>query len=411
MGPAVDVYALGAILYECLTGRPPFQAATTLETLLQVMHDEPVAISRLQPHVPRDLATIAMRCLEKQPAKRYSSARDLADDLDRFLTGRPIHARRVRPFERGWRWCKRNRVVAGLASSLIVALVMGIAGVSWKWWEADQRRQDAEASAAAERLAGQREAAQRAKAEKASDRTRQVLDAMVSEVTGDSLSTQKAISNEQKKFLSQVLSYYQEFAGEKADDEKTRARTANAGYRVGLIESRLGRKKEGVAALRMARDGYEKLTADFPAVPDYRQYLAISHHNLGLLLADVESRGEAQEEYQKGLAIQEKLAADFPAVPKYRQELAWSHNNLGRLLVGLGKHAEAEEAIPEGASHPGEAGRRLPHRFRVPTGPGPQLPQSGSSAGGPGEACGGGGAVPNGAGHPGEAGRRLPRPA
>jgi WD40 repeat protein len=144
IGPAADIYALGAILYECLTGRPPFHAATTLETLLQVMHDEPVSINSLQPRVPRDLATIAMRCLEKQPVKRYASALDLADDLGRFLAGQPIHARRVGPFERVGRWCKRNPVIAGLASSLLLALVLGITGVSWKWWEADQGRMEAD---------------------------------------------------------------------------------------------------------------------------------------------------------------------------------------------------------------------------------------------------------------------------
>jgi hypothetical protein len=299
VGPAADVYALGAILYECLTGRPPFQAATTVETLLQVMHDEPVSISKLQPGVPRDLATIAMRCLEKQPIKRYASARDLADDLDRFLAGQSIHARRVGPLERGWRWCKRNPVVAGLASGLLVALVLGIAGVSWKWWEAEQRRRQAEASADAEKLARQREADQRARAEKASDRTRQVLDAMVSGVTGDSHSTQKAITDEQKKFLSGVLSYYQEFAGEEADDEKARARTANAAYRVGFIESRLGRKQQGLAAFRMACDGYEKLAADFPAVSAYQVELGGSYCNLGNLMGGGGKSADSLAWFQK----------------------------------------------------------------------------------------------------------------
>ena len=98
-----------------------------METLLQVMHDEPVSIGSLQPRVPRDLATIAMRCLEKQPARRYASALDLADDLDRFLAGQPIHARRVGPFERGWRWCERNPVVAGLLALVFLVLLGGIA--------------------------------------------------------------------------------------------------------------------------------------------------------------------------------------------------------------------------------------------------------------------------------------------
>ena len=126
-------------------------------------------------------------------------------------------------------------------------------------------------AAEAERQAKDREAEQRAKAEKARDRTRQALDAMTSSVTGDSLTTQKEISDEQKKFLTEVLTYYQEFAGEKADDEPSRARTAMAAYRVGSIEYRLGRTAEAAAAFRLALDGYAKLAAEFPAVPDYRR--------------------------------------------------------------------------------------------------------------------------------------------
>jgi tetratricopeptide (TPR) repeat protein len=187
------------------------------------------------------------------------------------------------------------------------------------------------------------EAAQRAQAEKARDRTRQALDAMTSAVTGDSLTTQKEISDEQKKFLTEVLTYYREFAGEKADDEPSRDRTADAALRVGLIEYRLGRREEAAAAVRLANDGFAKLAADAPAVPKYRRALASSHNNLGLLLAGLGKRAEAEPQYRQALALYEKLADDAPAVPDYRAALAFSHTNLGLLWADLGKKPKAEQ--------------------------------------------------------------------
>jgi hypothetical protein len=125
VGRAADVYALGAILYELLTGRPPFKAPSTLDTVLQVLSEEPVAVRRLQTKVPRDLETICLKCLEKDPKKRYTDAAALAEDLRRFQAGEAIRARPARALERGWRWCRRNRALASLAASIVVGMVLG----------------------------------------------------------------------------------------------------------------------------------------------------------------------------------------------------------------------------------------------------------------------------------------------
>jgi len=174
-----DVYGLGATLYHLLTGRAPFQAATITETLDEVLNKDPVAPRVLSSGIPRDLETICLKCLEKDPHRRYASARELADELGRFLRGEPTLARPLGIMGKTAKWCRRRPALAALSGALAIALVLGAAGVLWQWRQSEAQRRRAETG---ERLAAQRaydsdiNLAQRALADLNLGRARELLD-------------------------------------------------------------------------------------------------------------------------------------------------------------------------------------------------------------------------------------------
>ena len=133
---ATDVYGLGSILYALLTGQAPFAGSSLAETLDMVRGEPARPPSRLNGRVPRDLEVICLKCLEKDPERRYASAIALAQDLNRWLGGEPIEARPVGPATRAWMWCRRHPLPAALAGLLVLAVISGLAGVTWKWREA-----------------------------------------------------------------------------------------------------------------------------------------------------------------------------------------------------------------------------------------------------------------------------------
>jgi hypothetical protein len=144
IGPAADIYGLGGLLYHALTGRPPFAAPSLVEMLEQVRNQDPVAPRNLNKSIPRDIETICLKCLQKEPSRRYVSAEALAEDLERWIQGRPIVARATSPLERAWRLCRRRPIVAGLATALALTLSISFVAVLVLWRQAEAQRSRAE---------------------------------------------------------------------------------------------------------------------------------------------------------------------------------------------------------------------------------------------------------------------------
>ncbi len=385
-----DIYALGVILYELLTGSTPIERdqlkKAALDEILRVIREgepptpskrlssthsrpsiaanrgtEPLKLGRF---VRGELDWIVMKALAKERDRRYETATGFARDVERFLNHEPVIAGPPSAAYRLRKFVQRNRGQVLAASLVVLTLVLGIAGTTFGLIRAEIRRGEAEraraneaeqrrvaqtneakanVAAEAEKKAKDREKEQRKKAEKARDRTRQALDAMTSSVAGDSLRTQKEISAEQKKFLAQALTYYKETAAEKGDDEQARFESASMADQVGIIECRLGRTTEAAAAFRQACADFEKLIADFPDAVAYREDLAKCALNLGNMLARMGNWTEADKQFQHVLSIHEKLVVEFPAVLRYRQSLATVRMNLGALTAQLGMRPRAEE--------------------------------------------------------------------
>ncbi|HZV04263.1 MAG TPA: serine/threonine-protein kinase, partial [Gemmataceae bacterium] len=200
---AMDVYGLGAVLYALLTGRPPFQGETVLETLEQVREREPESPRRINPRVDRDLETICLKCLQKEPQRRYESAQTLAEDLERWLKGEPIAARPVGRLARLWRWCRRNPVLAVLSCALVGSLVLSITGLgigSIVIWYEKVRADEAYQS----------EAKQRRRADEKRRFARKAVNDMYSEVAENWLAHEPHMTEVQKQFLRRALEFYEE---------------------------------------------------------------------------------------------------------------------------------------------------------------------------------------------------------
>ena len=318
IGPGADVYALGAILYEALTGRPPFRAATPLETVLQVLHEEPVAPTRLSPGVPRDLETICLTCLHKEPARRYNGAAALVDDLNRFLAGEPITARPVRAWERAWKWTRRRPTLA----ALLAVLVLAAAGLLFGsfWYNAQLRDEIA------------RRQEQQSRADDNLLQALGVVEEMVLNLGLEQLAQLGDAEEVRKQLLNRARDFYQGFLAHKDNPTPdVRRGIGRASWGLGLIHQWRGDSAETERHYRDALAVQEQLVQEFPNDALHRADLAATCNNLGILGGEGKRPEEGEALIQRGLALRAALADEFPDQSRYRNNLATSYHTLGVL--------------------------------------------------------------------------------
>jgi eukaryotic-like serine/threonine-protein kinase len=365
VGPASDVYSLGAVLYASLTGRPPFQAASALETLLQVLEEEPVPPRQLNPNVPGELETITLKCLQREAARRYRTARDLADELRRFLSGEPILARPVGRLQRGWRWCRRNPKLAVLTAAVFVLLATVAVGstaaavrirherdrTEKARTKADENFRNAEAQRQIAQTA-QQEAlrnlatakTERQRAEVNFLKAREAVDRMLTRVGQQRLSGVPQMEPVRRALLEDAVEFYRGFLDENSNDRAVRAETARAYQRLADIYHTLGQVDQGRRAVERGAAIFDKLAEEFPDEGEYRAGSAKSLNQSGLLFKDEMNAAEAERAYGGAAAILERLVEDFPDDPDYRVTLSQTKCNLGVLRELTGRFGLAEEA-------------------------------------------------------------------
>ena len=328
IGPPADVYSLGVILYEALTGRPPFQGDSVLDTLVLVRTQDPLPPSKLSPRVPRDLETICLKCLHKQPAARYGTAEELAEDLRRFLAAEPIRARPTPALERAVKWVRRHPAVttlagAGTVAAVALAVVIVTANV---------------------RLKHQRDLAETRRLEAVANlqKAREAVDRMLTRVSQERLKGIPQVEPVQRALLEDALEFYRGFARDAHNDPDILVEASRAYRRLGSTHEAFGRQNEAEACLREALSLQEKLAAAFPAIATYRSEQVLTHNALGRLWQSLDRNTEAAETLRKANLLLDDLTIGEPANDEYRVQRAVVATTHGIVLNNLKQFAAVE---------------------------------------------------------------------
>lgn len=340
-----DVYSLGITLYELLTLRDAFEGTDGQDLTRRILHDAPLAPRRVSPSIPLDLETIVLKAISKSREHRYDTARQLADDLRRFLEGKPTLARRPTLFDRAGKWARRHRTAVrfalALAAVAFVALAistLAIARAHWQVKAANASLADALGESERNRRIAQESLAQ---ARSHFNQAREVVDLFGTQYA-DRLAKIPGAEQIRQEILTDALGYYRGFIAEAADDPTFQGDLALTYAKVGSVTEQTGDPARALVAYRQAQTILETLVRERPDAEKPRAQLATCHNNAGQVLMRQGKIAEARASHRRAIEIQKSLVEQFPD-DEYRGDLALSYNNLGEVE----SRASAIEAADE----------------------------------------------------------------
>ncbi|MEZ6143507.1 MAG: serine/threonine-protein kinase [Zavarzinella sp.] len=354
-----DIYSLGAILYRLLVGQPPFQAASLQELFELLLYRSPVRPTQIQPGVPRDLETICLKCLEKNPARRYQSAQELVAELDRYLAGKPILARPISRFQHAWRWCQRNPAIAILLSTIMLLLLAGTGISSYFAVLANRRLEDSRQAngqlVVAEQVAQQKSREAEAKTIRANAETERaltILEGVLFEIE-PILETRDDLEEPRRRMLKILFDHVQQL--ENLDGASPRLQV-NVGYiltRIANVYSFVGNEngEHGITAadkvFQQAIEIFESLHRKYPTEKQYAGLLGQAYAQHGDHLFHWGEYRQAKTVLEQALPILKKLLDEDPSNLHLLKDLLHTQLDWIGNEMYLGKHLQVKQKLIE----------------------------------------------------------------